>query len=264
MDFQETEEAGGLDTGTGTGDAVNLLSKLRLTSFSSAAAADAVVPSVDQCNPCGGAMKRPTPSSSSPLQPNSKKITLHPSSGHRLRGFTKIPLPPYSPMVWDSTTPPPPTLRRSASDPINSPGNEISGPAGSILNPFSPENAKINNTSAVTQSPAKATFSPQALRRSVSDPNSSADRRYKRMKDRMKEMNQWWTEVLRAEEEEDEEDGGSGVAVGGAAKDESETENEEAVSVERAGNCLIIHIKCPCGKGYQILLSGRNCYYKLM
>ena len=38
------------------------------------------------------------------------------------------------------------------------------------------------------------------------------------MKDRMREMSQWWTEVLREEEEEDEEDGGSGVAVGGAAK----------------------------------------------
>ncbi|KAK0570977.1 hypothetical protein LWI29_009395 [Acer saccharum] len=44
----------------------------------------------------------------------------------------------------------------------------------------------------------------------------------------------------------------------------SEADIEESVSVERAGECLIIHFKCPCGKGYRILISGRNCYYKLM
>lgn len=35
---------------------------------------------------------------------------------------------------------------------------------------------------------------------------------------------------------------------------------EEAVSVEWAEKCLSIHFKCPSGKGYQILLSGNNCY----
>ncbi|KAK7838258.1 hypothetical protein CFP56_020096 [Quercus suber] len=40
---------------------------------------------------------------------------------------------------------------------------------------------------------------------------------------------------------------------------------EESVFVERVGEeGLTVHFKCPCGKGYQILLSGRNCYYKLM
>ena len=38
---------------------------------------------------------------------------------------------------------------------------------------------------------------------------------------------------------------------------------EEAVWVERNGECLILHFKCPCGKGYQILLTGKSCYYKL-
>lgn len=44
----------------------------------------------------------------------------------------------------------------------------------------------------------------------------------------------------------------------------SVAEYEEAVCVERTGECLVVHFKCPCGKGYQILLSGRECYYKLI
>ncbi|KAL7258350.1 hypothetical protein ACSBR1_004469 [Camellia fascicularis] len=52
---------------------------------------------------------------------------------------------------------------------------------------------------------------------------------------------------------------------GAPEKDEPEiTECEEAVSVERSGKWLIVHIKCSCGKGYQILLYGNICYYKLM
>ncbi|KAG5246812.1 mucin-5AC [Salix suchowensis] len=45
---------------------------------------------------------------------------------------------------------------------------------------------------------------------------------------------------------------------------DSMTNNEESVCVEKTGDCFIVHFKCPCGKRYQILLSGGNCYYKLM
>lgn len=57
-------------------------------------------------------------------------------------------------------------------------------------------------------------------------------------------------------------------------KDESPEENEkgteeeekgsESVWVEKAGEGLVIHFKCPCKKGYEILLAGNNCYYKLI
>lgn len=47
-------------------------------------------------------------------------------------------------------------------------------------------------------------------------------------------------------------------------QDTLESESEEAVSVEKVGESLIVHFKCPCSKAYQILLSGGNCYYKLM
>ncbi|GLT96109.1 hypothetical protein SLE2022_137550 [Rubroshorea leprosula] len=49
------------------------------------------------------------------------------------------------------------------------------------------------------------------------------------------------------------------------AKDEKEGEEiEDVVWVEKTGECLVVHFKYPCGKGYQILLSGGKCYYKLM
>ncbi|KAA8520565.1 hypothetical protein F0562_014821 [Nyssa sinensis] len=169
--------------------------------------------------------------------------------------------------------------------------------SGLFSNPISPDNAKIN-VSATTPSPGKAVAAsvslpplPPPLHRSLSDltpsayqvtttspsaaktfsrsPSSGVDsirvespdsKRLKRMKARVREMTQWWDEVLR----EDEDDGVPEDNNNNTQKDDSETETEEAVSVERTAECLIIHFKCPCNKGYQILLSGKNCYYKLM
>lgn len=45
---------------------------------------------------------------------------------------------------------------------------------------------------------------------------------------------------------------------------EEEEENQEAVSVGVIGDCLSLDFNCPCGKGYQIVLSGKKCYYKLL
>ncbi|PRQ41028.1 hypothetical protein RchiOBHm_Chr4g0442521 [Rosa chinensis] len=39
---------------------------------------------------------------------------------------------------------------------------------------------------------------------------------------------------------------------------------EESVSVEKVGECIVIHFSCHCGVPYQFLLAGGNCYYKLM
>lgn len=44
----------------------------------------------------------------------------------------------------------------------------------------------------------------------------------------------------------------------------AEDKTKESVSVDVVGKCLSVNFCCPCGKGYQILLSGRNCYYKLI
>lgn len=79
---------------------------------------------------------------------------------------------------------------------------------------------------------------------------------------------------MRGEDEEDNYEGAeddkvlSKVAVWGLMQmlmqDDDGGDAEEAVSVEWAEKCLSIHFKCPCGKGYQILLSGNNRYYKLV
>lgn len=92
-------------------------------------------------------------------------------------------------------------------------------------------------------------------------------KRLRRIKDRLREMSQSWNEVIKEGEEDSGFEDNDNLP-----KDESElsevvTECEdgsfEEVWVEQNGECLILHFKCPCGKGYQILLSGNNCYYKL-
>ncbi|XP_031096559.1 uncharacterized protein LOC116000851 [Ipomoea triloba] len=52
-----------------------------------------------------------------------------------------------------------------------------------------------------------------------------------------------------------------------SSKNETEInggDNEEAVSVEKCGNGIAIHLKCPCGKSHRILQAGNNFYYNLI
>ncbi|KAL5095988.1 hypothetical protein RYX36_000315 [Vicia faba] len=103
--------------------------------------------------------------------------------------------------------------------------------------------------------------------------------RLKRMKDRMKEMKQWWDEVMKEEDEEvkeeeelqqqedqEEEKEHSPVVEEekGRSQDELGEDVEEAVRVEWAEKCLSLTFKCPCSKGYEVLISANNCYYKLV
>ncbi|KAL3642348.1 hypothetical protein CASFOL_013163 [Castilleja foliolosa] len=117
--------------------------------------------------------------------------------------------------------------------------------------------------------------------RSPSCGESPSTKRLKRMKERLREMSQWWNQVVSEEETESEnyfncniqkEDSENEMEnpsqkINQIQKDESENEmqnaSQEAVWVEKNGECLVIHFKCPCGTGYQILLSGNDCYYKL-
>lgn len=103
------------------------------------------------------------------------------------------------------------------------------------------------------------------------------------MKDRLREMSHWCQQLMREEDlmEEDEDEQQQAVeeeaqvqAVDaadqdfhsntGAAEDECEKEFAESVSVEKKDDCLVIHFSCHCDKAYQFLLSGGECYYKLM
>ncbi|KAL3642084.1 hypothetical protein CASFOL_012899 [Castilleja foliolosa] len=120
--------------------------------------------------------------------------------------------------------------------------------------------------------------------RSPSCGESPSTKRLKRMKERLREMSQWWNQVVSEGDEEEtesenyfndniqKEDSENGMEnpsqkINQIPKDESENEmqnaSQEAVWVEKNGECLVIHFKCPCGTGYQILLSGNDCYYKL-
>lgn len=98
--------------------------------------------------------------------------------------------------------------------------------------------------------------------------------RMRRMKDRLREMKKWWDEVIQ-EEEEQVDEGNKAVSVSQVdegnkavpvSQDDSVMEDgaEETVSVEWVEKSLCINFKCPCGKGYQILLSGNKCFYKLV
>ncbi|XP_073136245.1 uncharacterized protein [Henckelia pumila] len=188
------------------------------------------------------------------------------SSTNPFLGFTSLQLPlpfPTSPSL---------PLLRTVSEPTQF--------SGHILNPPLQESPVINKKEAGSSAIFRTTSDPSPLSnlkapnahtpprpppsRKVSESLSLGESpdamRLKRMKERLREMNQWWNHVM-SEEEDQEQD------CENKPKDEPEAETEktpeEAVWVEQNGNCLILHFTCPCGNGYQVLLNGNNCYYKL-
>ncbi|KAK4715346.1 hypothetical protein R3W88_013684 [Solanum pinnatisectum] len=209
--------------------------------------------------------------------------TYNNNNSNHFQGFIKIPLqniqkPPVTPSPSPSPAKPPLAppfprpLYRTTSDPT---GKSPKPPSHRTLTrtvSWSPNELNFNNGESPTtmKSPTHsavartASRSPnvQELGGSVNNGESPTTMRLKRMKDGMREMRQWWDLMIQEEEEtsheenkivkDDETDSGGGEAL-----------CEEAVWVERMGNCLILHFKCPCGNGYQILLCGNNCYYKL-
>ncbi|KAK6145906.1 hypothetical protein DH2020_019775 [Rehmannia glutinosa] len=242
--------------------------------------------------------KRHSPLSPSSFQePVSKRATLHPLSSpsaasdeYHIPGFTKLPLPHSFP------TASPPPLRRTVSEPIYSTDaiNLAAPPTQSSTSPHPvlQENPNRNN---VPQDSFPFPNPVPVIYRTISDPNpvrqvvaaaggtpprpplarnvsrspscgdSPSTKRLKRMKERLKEMSHWWNQVVT--EGDDEDNDSENYCSDHNHKEESESEMEnpsqEAVWVEKNGECLVLHFKCPCGNGYQILLSGKNCYYKL-
>ncbi|KAJ0092473.1 hypothetical protein Patl1_25759 [Pistacia atlantica] len=252
------------------------------------------------CSSCGcnGNSASATPSSSSAtlkrsssesntLQPSSKKPNINPTS---LFGFSKIPLPTTSANTSPSvsapasnTSPSHPFLRRCVYD--------LGDPLPTQVAAETPQSPQSQNANMVCPgtplSAAKFPPIPSTLRRSVSDPNpspaptlsSSCDgvgeydvpnaEWARKFSNCMKEMARKWDELLGFEEDKGREENhnrsySNNVENNNASMDNCGEDFVEAVTVEKAGECLIIHFKCPCGRGYQILLSGKNCYYKLM
>ncbi|GKV04905.1 hypothetical protein SLEP1_g16998 [Rubroshorea leprosula] len=187
-----------------------------------------------------------------------------------LSGFSVTPLVP----IPTQSSPP---HRRYVSDPYSPPMSSNFQPLDSLVSQPPPEDAEIvADTLPPRGGPSSLPPKPPVRRRLMVDATPSPDKsftrspsskeitreesphiqRWQRMKDRLKEMNEWLDEIRESEEPRVTKD---------PAKDENEEEEiEEAVWVEKTGECLVVHFKCPCGKGYQILLSEGKCYYKLM
>ncbi|XP_031098992.1 probable serine/threonine-protein kinase samkC [Ipomoea triloba] len=249
---QEEEEDERLDSG----GAIQQLSMLHLISAAKHHRPTTKTP--EKCTSCGGSMKRPSPSFPSSLQePSPKRLSLLPPS--------------------------PSPLYRSLSEPIDS---------LSILNPQTADNSKISPPPPILSDPSPVKNSESRnrppippLHRSLSDPTAAAlefrpsppqtikspaqespnTKRVKRMKDRLRQMREWWDQVLQEEDEEEEEEEEDNNNSKEEDKGEEAKTSEESVWVEeKGGEGLVIHFKCPCNKGYEILLSGNNCYYKLM
>ncbi|GER41689.1 hypothetical protein STAS_18418 [Striga asiatica] len=218
-----------------------------------------------------------------------------------LFGFTRLPFPHPFPAVASS-----PPLRRTVSEPIHTADdiNPSAPPAQSEFpfqsDPFSNPPQENPNPNNVLQDSLPLPNAPPVVHRTVSDPSplanhqvvaaggtppysrrpplarnnqrspscaeSPSTKRLRRMKERLKEMSQWWNQVVHEDEEDDDEsenDFTENIQKEGPENDEVENPSQEAVWVEKKGECLVLHFKCPCGTVYQILLSGNNCYYKL-
>ncbi|RDX92738.1 hypothetical protein CR513_25087, partial [Mucuna pruriens] len=189
--------------------------------------------------------RRSPPSSSSSGEPSAKKLFCD-QEDLTLHGFSAIPIP----LSLVNRRPSVPVLRRCVSDPYHPP----TPPRPSGLPPLPPSSPR--------RSPPELTPSPdKALSRLGSEETAALDSvRLRRIKDRFKEMRQWWDQVIKDDEDE------SALAQHDKLlpnNDLGGEDCEEAVSVEWAEKCLSLVFRCPCGKGYEVLLSENNCYYKL-
>lgn len=75
-------------------------------------------------------------------------------------------------------------------------------------------------------------------------------------------MNSRMEEFTSEEEENDNE--GTTTDEQNDINNDSEVEFEETLSVERKREHLRIGFNCHCGRGYELLLPGGTCYYKLL
>ncbi|XP_074348150.1 uncharacterized protein LOC141686937 [Apium graveolens] len=225
----------------------------------------------------------------SSTSPVSKKPNFSPSpdvlSGQSLECFKKIQLRPT-------------ILRRTISEPID-PHCEFSSTRSSenlqrtlsdlsLVQAKSPETDRriVPVVNAVETTPSSLTRRRPVVHRKICDAMSSgmigsdtkespSSLELKKIKKGLRQMSQWFSEALEMEDDQEQEDGKQEQQKGCECKhhtespkgkewSEAENEIDEAVSVDKTGECLIIKFKCPCSKAYHILLSGTSCYYKLI
>ncbi|KAM5566933.1 proline-rich receptor-like protein kinase PERK9 [Rosa sericea] len=274
----------------------NHFSMLRLDSsskpHSSAALKRPSPPSSHQPNPKKEKLSPP------PLFPGFSKITPLPPlpKSHSGRTRTRNPLlrrcisDPFTPPRLDSLSAPP------VPNSIHSPDNDVvpSSAVTAITSPPSvistrppPRPTHHRTVSDPTSSPAAKSASRASSSSGDGDDDTpNTKRRLKRIKDRFKEMTLWFEQVMleddddeekvpeiQQEQEEEEQiintepsdDHVQGLENTAVTKEDCDQKRfEESVSVEKVGECIVIHFSCHCGVPYQFLLAGGNCYYKLM
>ncbi|ESW11394.1 hypothetical protein PHAVU_008G026200 [Phaseolus vulgaris] len=210
------------------------------------------------CSAVNNPMKRRSPPSSSVSgEPSAKKLFCD-QEDLSLCGFSAVPVPLNLNSLVNKRRSFP-VLRRCVSDPYRPPAPAPAPPTpaerGSGLPPL-----------------------PPGLRRSVSDVSAPSpclnseetaapdSVKLRRMKERLKEMRQWWDEVMKDEEEDEKEENCVAAEEDKVLPqdDLGGEDSEEEISVEWAEQCLSLRFRCPCGKGYEVLFSENNCYYKLL
>ncbi|WOH12660.1 hypothetical protein DCAR_0832167 [Daucus carota subsp. sativus] len=222
---------------------------------------------VEQCSSCNSSKRKPLHHFLD-TQQNDHHLSKKPNLSQLYSQFTNIHISS------------PETLRRAFSAPTSPPMQPFS-------NPLTPEN---NTNKSQTVLPRCASDPTPVLGFPVSSPeskigNSSGNwtvkantaplpprqEKVKKMREIIGVTSRWLRRIAQDDQEKEQEQEGSqdtrvvqipkGENVG--EKCDPETE-EEAVSVEKIGECLVLQFKCNCSKTYQILLYGDVCYYKLM
>ncbi|KAG6606253.1 hypothetical protein SDJN02_02996, partial [Cucurbita argyrosperma subsp. argyrosperma] len=209
--------------------------------------------------------KRRSPTQIQDPTATTKKHLLDPKQ-HNLTSFSKIDLPiPFGPSSAHPTPFSP--LSRSVSDPTEARNFSPPSPAKRLCpNSALPPLPLRRTVSDPTPSTDKTSVSPLTIGR-VNDSikeDSPDSKRLRKIKDRLKEMNEWWNEVMSEQEHEEEKRDEKNETKKKVECCKEEEDEEETVGVERVGDSLELRLKCPCGKGFEILLSGTSCFYKLL
>ncbi|XP_050374340.1 uncharacterized protein LOC126791886 [Argentina anserina] len=237
-------------------------------------------------------LKRPSPPHSH--QPNPKKEKLSPPLPS---GFSKItPLPPLPKSGRSETHNP--LLRRCISNlDSHSPHTDAVASPPSVVSTLPPHPTHHRAVSEPTFSPAAKSASRTSSSSGDDDDSPSTKRKLKRIKDRFREMTLWFEQVMLEDVDDDDDDAiqvdqekapetlqeeqeqevqvinnaepsdenVQGLVITAVTEEDCDQKRfEESVSVEKVGECIVIHFSCHCGVPYQFLLAGGNCYYKLM
>uniref|UniRef100_A0A175YNM5 Uncharacterized protein n=1 Tax=Daucus carota subsp. sativus TaxID=79200 RepID=A0A175YNM5_DAUCS len=249
---------------------------------------------VEQCSSCNSSKRKPlhhfldTQQNDHHLskKPNLSQLysqftNIHISSPETLRRAfsapTSPPMQPFSnPLTPENNTNKSQTvLPRCASDPTPVLGFPVSSPESKI------GNSSGNWTVKANTAPLPPRWNPMIRRRRRIEAarqmrrkreETRSQEKVKKMREIIGVTSRWLRRIAQDDQEKEQEQEGSqdtrvvqipkeGENVG--EKCDPETE-EEAVSVEKIGECLVLQFKCNCSKTYQILLYGDVCYYKLM